>query len=69
MGSVTYQFLKESSVIQTSELSTIQLSNVEVTDSGNYSCSVTVDGVPSLPSEFIELNISGMLFFSCHDNP
>ena len=59
-GTVTFQFIKDSKfVLQSGQESSYILQNSNIRDTGEYSCSVTLDGVWYETSKSLIINITG----------
>ena len=61
-GNVTYEFLKNSShVVQSGSSSMLELSSADVTDSGVYTCDVTLDSGGKYTNGQVTVTIVGKL--------
>ena len=67
-GTITYQFLRDDDTIISQSNGTYVHQNIQTSDTGNYTCTVTINGVVSLTSREITKTVVGKYFINCDRN-
>ena len=58
-GTTTYQFLRDNETVISLSNSTYVHQNIQTSDTGNYTCTATINGVVSLKSNAFEKTVVG----------
>ena len=67
-GTTSYQFLRDTNTIISQSNGTYVHQNIQTSDTGNYTCTVTINGVVSLTSREITKTVVGKYFINCDRN-
>ena len=59
IGTITYQFLRGNNTVVSQSNGTYVHQNIQTSDTGNYTCTATINGVVSLKSNAFEKTVVG----------